>query len=164
MFIDEENVVRNVYTSDGGQYQSWKKKGLYEGAKVPAHAQSRLAAYWLRCSQTMKCPSSEDGQPSVRMFFENEPGNLVTYIGAPWVQLTNFSATGREGSGLATTPYYRSDDDVTRLMFFFDTGEKLGMMTRKNANQKDWAFDGECLTKRLRVLDHKMNLLTTIAK
>ncbi|KAH6849892.1 hypothetical protein B0I37DRAFT_370173 [Chaetomium sp. MPI-CAGE-AT-0009] len=138
LFLDKDNVVREVYTKDDGQYRVWKQGALYTDIRIAAQPQSRLAAYWLGC--VPKCPSSEDGHVQVRIFFEDEPGSLASYLGATWARATNFTATGRVGSGLATTPYYRSDADVTRMMFFFDTGEKLGMMTR-NYDEANWAFD-----------------------
>lgn len=121
----------------------WRGSALYEDSRIPAHPQSGLAAYWLHC--VPRCaPSEADGAGLVRMFFEDEPGSLTTYIGAPWKESPDFSGTGRAGSGLATTPYYRSDSGARHMMLFFDTGEKLGMMTRKN-NETVWVFDGQAL-------------------
>jgi hypothetical protein len=141
IFLDQGNAIREVYSKDGGRYQTWSRSSLYDESEIAAQAQSRLAAHWNNCHP--KCASSEDETGQVRMFFENQPGSFVTYRGAKWEQLRNFSATGREGSGLATTPYYRSDSDRTHMMFFYDMGEKLGMMTR-TVDQADWAYNGGC--------------------
>jgi hypothetical protein len=126
----------------------WRQSELYDGTRIQAQPQSHLTAYWLYCSPV--CDVSEtDGEGKVRVFLEDNPGQFATYIGgstpAAWVATTNFSGRGRVGSGLATTPYYRSASDSTHMVFFYDTGEKLGMMGREN-NDTTWKFNGERLT------------------
>jgi hypothetical protein len=90
-----------------------------------------------------------DGQTKIRLFFEDGLGEFTSYLSggdrAAWVASANFSGSGRPGSGLATTPYYRLASNSNHMMFFYDTGEKLGAMGRED-NETTWKLNGERLT------------------
>ncbi|KAH6855847.1 hypothetical protein B0I37DRAFT_365968 [Chaetomium sp. MPI-CAGE-AT-0009] len=137
IFLNEDNMIRAVHTEKDGYYLAWKHSGLYgpHVSPIPVQPQSRLAAYWLHC---IDCTESEDANMKIRLFFENEPGGLHSHLHG--TEDSNFAATGRPGSGLAVTSL-RSPSREVWLVLFFDTGQKLGMMTRKSVNDSAWVFD-----------------------
>jgi hypothetical protein len=152
IFLNEDNIIRAVHTENDGYYMAWKHSGLYGPGQssISAQPESRLATYWLWC---IKCTESEDGQGKVRLFLESsEPGVLQSYLDK--TEDSNFSGTrGRAGSGLAVTSL-RDASRESWLVPFFDTGEKLGMMTRKSDTDSDWVLHGESFSHvtRFRIL------------
>ncbi|KAL2177898.1 uncharacterized protein P884DRAFT_291590 [Thermothelomyces heterothallicus CBS 202.75] len=129
-FIDENNTVCAVHTG---------RRRLYGLETLGA---SSLAGYWFYC--WVRRQDSEEGQNKVQVFVEGEPGGKLQL----WVDKTldtDFSVTGRAGSGLATTASLATSGEM-RMLLFFDAGDKLGMMHRNSANDSTWVLDGQQIT------------------
>ncbi|KAL2152462.1 hypothetical protein VTH82DRAFT_5646 [Thermothelomyces myriococcoides] len=106
---------------------------------IPASPQSSLAGYWFYCWAT--CQESEWGRNKLQVFVEGrEDNDIQLYIDQ--MRDTNLTATSRPGSGLATTPSLTTSGEM-RMLLFYDTGEKLGMMHRKSADDRTWVLDGK---------------------
>lgn len=138
IYLDGDNGIREVYTKDRA-LQYWQKGDLYTKAYIRANAQSRLASYWLECKPS--CSGSKDGVNQVRLFFEDadRAGSLRGYAGAGWFD-TGFEQSVRGGAALAATPFVSTSGTVD-MRLFFDTGEKLGMMSW--SNDTSWVLDGK---------------------
>ncbi|GAB1316300.1 hypothetical protein MFIFM68171_06510 [Madurella fahalii] len=135
-YIDLYNNVRALITFDRS-YQSWRLGTLYDRDQaILASPESQLDVCWLVCGES--CRGSKDGDSQIRFFFEDTRGDLQAYYGNPWVPSANFNQNGRPGSALASTAY-RSDSGSMDMKLFFDTGEKLGMMSW--TNDTSWYFD-----------------------
>ncbi|GAB1315309.1 hypothetical protein MFIFM68171_05519 [Madurella fahalii] len=74
----------------------------------------------------------KDGVDQVRLFFEDEAraGIRQGFAGAKWFD-TRFEQSVRVGTGMAATPFVPSSGTMD-MRLFFDTGEKLGMMSWSN--------------------------------
>jgi hypothetical protein len=90
----------------------------------------------------IECPGSGDVNKKIHLFFEGEPGGLRSYLDD--MGDSNSSGIGRAGSGLAVTSVCPASGEAW-LVLFFDTGEKLGMMTKKSDNDSTWVLDGGSL-------------------